>query len=59
MESITYHLMSSDQEQQFTQEYARVNIQQERLQDVSQLALDRFSRVAESIERGELILPDQ
>jgi len=51
--------MSSDQEQQFMQEYARVNIQQERLQDVSQLALDRFSRVAESIERGELILPDQ
>lgn len=44
--------MSSEAEQQFMQEYARTNIHQERLQDVSLLALDRLSRVASSIENG-------
>lgn len=57
VEGITYHLMSSD-EQEYMEEYARAKIQKERLLDVGQVALERLSRVAESIEKGELRLPE-
>jgi hypothetical protein len=53
VENITYHQYASDQKQ-YIEEYGKNTIGQQKLSMVGHLILDRFNKVTDSIEKGDI-----